>query len=477
MRPMLVTAPAAARSPRCAGTREAAGEPTPPRPARSIGEVGDPRNRARAPHRARGRRTTSAATWASRSRSCASPPPPIRATRPRTACSGWCTWSCARTSSPSAELRARAAPRAERRRTSTTTTAGSCARPSASRSRSSTSCRRSSNPLYATPWRSYSRRRRVHAAQRATPKEAEDFFERALQARARRARVAAQARPDPLPAGQHRRGAQARRALQQARRRRAPSRSGSRCASSASSGERVAEQSYANQLRRRFPGSPEYQALQRGRLMTELTGIGAAAERSAREAAGPRASPTWRSSSSSRRARSRRSSRSASTRCPARPSRAAWCATTRGCSSSTPSRCSSASRRRFEARPTPTSSPRASASRCRSPTARAARRCVYLGFSVGVLVLVGGARLRVAAASTGAAAAPRRRRAERRQPAEPRRAGAAASRRSLPRRSPERRSPAPVRSPRSRRPAAAADGAPPEKRRAAEEARRRQRQR
>jgi len=29
-------------------------------------------------------------------------------------------------------------------------------------------------------------------------------------------------------------------------------------------GERVAEQSYANQLRRRFPGSPEYQALQRG---------------------------------------------------------------------------------------------------------------------------------------------------------------------------------------------------------------------
>ena len=29
-------------------------------------------------------------------------------------------------------------------------------------------------------------------------------------------------------------------------------------------GERVAEQSYANQLRRRFPSSPEYQALQRG---------------------------------------------------------------------------------------------------------------------------------------------------------------------------------------------------------------------
>jgi len=29
-------------------------------------------------------------------------------------------------------------------------------------------------------------------------------------------------------------------------------------------GERVAEQSYANQLRRRFPASPEYQSLQRG---------------------------------------------------------------------------------------------------------------------------------------------------------------------------------------------------------------------
>jgi type IV pilus assembly protein PilF len=32
------------------------------------------------------------------------------------------------------------------------------------------------------------------------------------------------------------------------------------------SGERVAEQGYANQLRRRFPGSPEYQALQRGKF-------------------------------------------------------------------------------------------------------------------------------------------------------------------------------------------------------------------
>ncbi len=31
-------------------------------------------------------------------------------------------------------------------------------------------------------------------------------------------------------------------------------------------GERVAEQSYANQLRRRFPGSPEYQSLQRGQF-------------------------------------------------------------------------------------------------------------------------------------------------------------------------------------------------------------------
>ena len=31
-------------------------------------------------------------------------------------------------------------------------------------------------------------------------------------------------------------------------------------------GQRVAEQSYATQLRRRFPGSPEYQALQRGKF-------------------------------------------------------------------------------------------------------------------------------------------------------------------------------------------------------------------
>ena len=32
------------------------------------------------------------------------------------------------------------------------------------------------------------------------------------------------------------------------------------------SGARVAEQSYATQLRRRYPGSPEYQALQRGKF-------------------------------------------------------------------------------------------------------------------------------------------------------------------------------------------------------------------
>ena len=31
-------------------------------------------------------------------------------------------------------------------------------------------------------------------------------------------------------------------------------------------GQRVAEQSFANQLRRRFPGSPEYQALQKGKF-------------------------------------------------------------------------------------------------------------------------------------------------------------------------------------------------------------------
>jgi type IV pilus assembly protein PilF len=31
-------------------------------------------------------------------------------------------------------------------------------------------------------------------------------------------------------------------------------------------GQRVAEMSFANQLRRRFPGSAEYQALQRGQF-------------------------------------------------------------------------------------------------------------------------------------------------------------------------------------------------------------------
>src|SRR5437879_5074712 len=83
---------------------------------------------------------TAAATWASRSRSCASPPPPTRAMRRRRACSAWCTWTCARTSSPSRASSARCACR-RTTLTSITTTACSCARRSAKARRSPISCR------------------------------------------------------------------------------------------------------------------------------------------------------------------------------------------------------------------------------------------------------------------------------------------------------------------------------------------------
>lgn len=118
------------------------------------------------------------------------------------------------------------------------------------------------NPLYATPWRSYA------AAGQCTMrtndlKQAEDFLQRAL-------------KMDPddptatLQMGQvrYRQGA-----LDEARR--YVARYGKLANPTAESlwlalrierrlGQRIAETSYANQLRRRFPASPEYQALQRG---------------------------------------------------------------------------------------------------------------------------------------------------------------------------------------------------------------------
>ena len=118
------------------------------------------------------------------------------------------------------------------------------------------------NPLYQTPWRSYSAAG-MCSLRKNNLKEAEEFFQRAL----------AQAPDDPgslLQLGQvrYRQGA-----LEEARR--LVTRYNKIVEPSAESlwlglrverklGERAAETSYATQLRRRFAASREYQQLQRG---------------------------------------------------------------------------------------------------------------------------------------------------------------------------------------------------------------------
>jgi len=118
------------------------------------------------------------------------------------------------------------------------------------------------NPLYATPWRSYSAAG-VCALRSGKPKEAEPYLERALRLQ-----------PDEpsalLNLGQIRYNQgkvdEARRLVGRYNKLSEPNAESLWLALriERKSGERVAEQSYANQLRRRFPGSPEYQALQRG---------------------------------------------------------------------------------------------------------------------------------------------------------------------------------------------------------------------
>ena len=118
------------------------------------------------------------------------------------------------------------------------------------------------NPLYATPYRSYSAAG-VCSLRGGNPKDAEEFFQRALKLE-----------PDDAPSliklGEirYRQG-------QIGEARRLVSRYNKLITPTAESlwlalrierrlGERVAEQSLANQLRRRYPASAEYQALQRG---------------------------------------------------------------------------------------------------------------------------------------------------------------------------------------------------------------------
>ena len=118
------------------------------------------------------------------------------------------------------------------------------------------------NPLYSSPGRTYSAAG-VCSLRAKNPKDAEEFFQRAL-------------RLDPddptslLQLGQirYRQGSieEARRLVSRYNKLVSPNSESLWLAVRIERklGERVSEQSYANQLRRRFPNSAEYQSLQRG---------------------------------------------------------------------------------------------------------------------------------------------------------------------------------------------------------------------
>jgi type IV pilus assembly protein PilF len=120
------------------------------------------------------------------------------------------------------------------------------------------------NPLYATPWRSYSAAGQCTMRTDAKSKDAEVFFERALKLD-----------PDEpaslLKLGQIRYGqgniGEARKLVTRYNKLVTPNAESLWLALRVERrlGERLQEQAFANQLRRRFPESPEYQALLRGR--------------------------------------------------------------------------------------------------------------------------------------------------------------------------------------------------------------------
>jgi len=120
------------------------------------------------------------------------------------------------------------------------------------------------NPLYPTPWRSYSAAGQC-SLQMNNVKDAEQFFERAL-------RLDPDDPPSLLQMGQirYKQGnmAEARKLVTRYNKLVTPTAESLWLALRIEriSGERTAEASYANQLRRRFPGSPEYQALRRGQF-------------------------------------------------------------------------------------------------------------------------------------------------------------------------------------------------------------------
>jgi type IV pilus assembly protein PilF len=118
------------------------------------------------------------------------------------------------------------------------------------------------NSLYQTPWRSYSAAG-VCSVRTNNVKDAEEFFQRALKLEPDEPTALLQ-----LAQLRYRQGNldQARRLVSRYNKQMAPSAESLWLALRVERklGERVAEQSYANQLRRRFPASPEYQSLQRG---------------------------------------------------------------------------------------------------------------------------------------------------------------------------------------------------------------------
>jgi len=120
------------------------------------------------------------------------------------------------------------------------------------------------NPLYPTPWRSYSAAGQC-SIRLNDLKQAEGFFERAL-------KLDPNDPPSVLHMGQirYRQGSMdaARRFVSHYNKLVSPTAESLWLALRIERklGQRVAELSFANQLRRRFPGSPEYQALQRGQF-------------------------------------------------------------------------------------------------------------------------------------------------------------------------------------------------------------------
>jgi type IV pilus assembly protein PilF len=118
------------------------------------------------------------------------------------------------------------------------------------------------NPLYATPWRSYSAAG-VCSLRSGNLKDAEEFFQRAL-------KMEPDDGPSLIKLGEIRykqnQIEEARRLVTRYNKLITPSAESLWLALRIErrSGERVAEQAYANQLRRRFPTSAEYRSLQRG---------------------------------------------------------------------------------------------------------------------------------------------------------------------------------------------------------------------